>query len=76
MLPIAWADYFGRSSYGAIRGVALGFQIAGQAAGPVLSGALRDWTGDYGASLATFAALAFAGGVVALFAGAPRRGRI
>jgi len=73
MLPIAWADYFGRSSYGAIRGVALGFQVAGQAAGPVLSGALRDWTGDYGASLATFAALAFAGGVAALFVGPPRR---
>jgi sugar phosphate permease len=76
MLPIAWADYFGHSSYGAIRGVALSFQIAGQAAGPVMSGALRDWTGNYGAALATFAALAFAGGAVALFAGAPRRGRI
>jgi len=73
MLPIAWADYFGRSSYGAIRGVALGFQIAGQAAGPVLSGVLRDVTGDYAASLATFASLAFAGGVAALFAGPPRR---
>ena len=73
MLPIAWADYFGRSSYGAIRGVALGFQVAGQAAGPVLSGALRDWTGNYGAALATFAALAFAAGAMALFAGPPRR---
>jgi cyanate permease len=74
ILPIAWADYFGRSSYGAIRGVALSFQIAGQAAGPVMSGALRDWTGSYAAALSTFAALALAGGAVALFAGAPRRG--
>jgi sugar phosphate permease len=73
-LPIAWADYFGRSSYGAIRGVALLFQVAGQALGPVLSGALRDGTGDYGASLATFAALASAGGAAALFAAPPRRG--
>lgn len=73
MLPIAWADYFGRSSYGAIRGVALGFQVAGQAAGPVLSGFLRDWTGNYGAALATFAALAFAAGAMALVAGPPRR---
>ena len=72
MLPIAWADYFGRSSYGAIRGVALTVQVAGQALGPVLSGALRDWTGSYAASLATFAVLAFAGGVVALLAAAPR----
>lgn len=73
MLPIAWADYFGRSSYGAIRGVALGFQVAGQALGPVLSGALHDWTGDYGASLATCAGLAAAAGVVALLAKPPRR---
>jgi sugar phosphate permease len=75
ILPIAWADYFGRSSYGAIRGVALSFQIAGQAAGPVMSGALRDWTGSYAAALSTFAALALVSGAVALFAGAPRRGR-
>jgi sugar phosphate permease len=71
-LPIAWADYFGRSSYGAIRGVALTIQVAGQALGPVLSGALRDWTGSYSASLATFAVLAFAGSGAALFAAAPR----
>jgi OFA family oxalate/formate antiporter-like MFS transporter len=73
LVPVAWADYFGRASYGAIRGVALGVQIVGQAAGPVLSGALRDWTGQYGASLATFAGLGIAAGVVALFAGAPGR---
>lgn len=75
MLPIAWADYFGRSSYGAIRGVALGFQVAGQAAGPVMSGVLRDWTGDYAASLATFAGLAVAAGVMAVFAKPPGRSR-
>ncbi|MGH8706977.1 MAG: hypothetical protein ACREVD_02820, partial [Burkholderiales bacterium] len=75
MLPIAWADYFGRSSYGAIRGVALSVQVAGQAAGPVLSGALRDWTGSYSASLVTFAVLAFAAGAAALLAAPPARGR-
>jgi OFA family oxalate/formate antiporter-like MFS transporter len=72
MLPIAWADYFGRSSFGAIRGAALTVQVVAQAAGPVVSGALRDWTGDYAASLATFAALAFAGAGVALAAAPPR----
>jgi sugar phosphate permease len=75
MLPIAWADYFGRASYGAIRGVALSVQVLAQAAGPVLSGALRDWTGNYAVSLATFAALAFAGGAAALFAVPPGRRR-
>jgi sugar phosphate permease len=73
MLPIAWADYFGRQSYGAIRGVALSVQVVAQASGPVLSGALRDATGNYAASTATFAALAFAAGVAALLAGPPAR---
>ena len=45
LLPVAWADYFGRESYGAIRGVALSLQVLAQAAGPLLSGALRDWSG-------------------------------
>jgi OFA family oxalate/formate antiporter-like MFS transporter len=48
-------------------------QVVAQAAGPVLSGALRDWTGDYGASLATFVVLAFCGGAVALVARPPRK---
>jgi sugar phosphate permease len=73
ILPIAWADYFGRSSYGAIRGVALAFQIAGQALGPVLSGALRDWTGSYSASLALYAGFTFVAGAAVLFAIAPRK---
>jgi len=71
LLPIAWADYFGRSSYGAIRGVALAVQVVAQAAGPVLSGALRDASGTYSLSLATFAALAVAGSAAALFAAPP-----
>jgi sugar phosphate permease len=73
ILPLAWADYFGRASYGAIRGAALTVQVIAQAAGPVLSGILRDATGDYGASLATFGALALAGSMVALAAAPPRR---
>ena len=58
LLPMAWADYFGRESYGAIRGVALSLQVLAQAVGPVLSGALRDWSGDYTRSLLVFGALA------------------
>ncbi len=58
MLPIAWADYFGRGNYGSIRGLALTGQVLAQAAGPLLSGALRDATGGYETSLACFAALA------------------
>src|SRR4029450_13220595 len=65
LVPVAWADYFGRKSYGAIRGLALTVQVLAQATGPILSGALRDWTGDYTASLHCFAALSAASVLVA-----------
>lgn len=74
LLPIAWADYFGRESYGAIRGVALSLQVLAQAAGPVVSGLLRDHAGDYTNSLVLFGALGALAAVVALFARPPRFG--
>jgi MFS family permease len=58
LLPIAWADYFGRAHFGAIRGIALPAQVLSQAVGPVLSGALHDLTGGYVASLQCFLVLA------------------
>jgi MFS family permease len=70
-LPVAWADYFGRASYGAIRGVALTLQVVAQAVGPLLSGALRDWTGNYTWSLTVFGAFAASAAVVALAARRP-----
>jgi sugar phosphate permease len=42
LLPIAWADYFGRAHFGAIRSVALSVQVAAQACGPLISGGFRD----------------------------------
>jgi sugar phosphate permease len=72
VLPLAWADYFGRKSFGAIRGAALTVQVTAQASGPLLSGVLRDITGDYVASLACFAGLSFLGALVALLARAPK----
>jgi MFS family permease len=73
ILPLAWADYFGRNSFGAIRGAALTMQVTAQAAGPLLSGYLRDVTGDYTVSLTCFAALSCLGVLLALLARAPRR---
>jgi MFS transporter, OFA family, oxalate/formate antiporter len=72
LLPIAWADYFGRASYGAIRGVALSMQVLAQAVGPLASGALRDWTGDYMLSLHLFTVLAALAVIAALAARQPR----
>jgi MFS family permease len=72
LVPIAWADYFGRAHFGAIRGIALSAQVFAQAAGPLLSGVLRDWTGSYALSLECFFALALASIAAALMARQPR----
>ena len=72
LLPIAWADYFGRRSYGAIRGVALTVQVLAQATGPLLSGMLRDATGGYETSLLCFAVLSGLSALAALLARPPR----
>lgn len=74
LVPIAWADYFGRRSYGAIRGIALSVQVLGQASGPVLSGALRDHTGSYARSLESFAVLAAISALTVLWAHQPAHG--
>jgi MFS transporter, OFA family, oxalate/formate antiporter len=71
LLPVAWADYFGRESFGAIRGVALSLQVLAQAAGPLLSGALRDWSGAYTLSLTVFASVAGLAALAALVAQRP-----
>jgi cyanate permease len=74
LLPVAWADYFGRAHYGAIRGLALSAQVLAQAAGPLFSGALRDFTGDYQLSLYCFAVLSALSVIAALAARAPHGG--
>lgn len=71
LLPVAWADLFGRRSFGAIRGIALAIQVLAQAAGPLLSGVLRDRTGSYDLSLSCFAALAALAAVAALLTRPP-----
>jgi sugar phosphate permease len=71
LLPVAWADYFGRANYGAIRGLALSTQVLAQASGPLLSGALYDWSGTYEISLHVFAALSVLSIVAALAARQP-----
>jgi MFS transporter, OFA family, oxalate/formate antiporter len=72
LLPMAWADYFGRESYGAIRGVALSLQVLAQAAGPVASGLLRDASGTYTSSLILFGVLAALAAIIAVLARHPR----
>ncbi len=55
--PVAYADYFGRQSLGAIRGVTEPFVALGQAIGSVLSGIVYDITGTYQGAFLAYAAL-------------------
>jgi MFS family permease len=73
LVPVAFAEYFGRLSYGTVRGIALPVQVVGQAAGPILAGILYDLGGSYTTSLATFAVLATGAAVLALFMRPPLR---
>jgi MFS transporter, OFA family, oxalate/formate antiporter len=72
LLPIAWADYFGRKNFAAIRGLVLSVQVLAQASGPLISGALHDWTGSYDRSLQFFALLSCLSIAAALTARRPR----
>ena len=57
---VAYADYFGRRSLGAIRGVTEPFVSLGQAIGAVFSGLIFDFTGSYHYAFAILAGLGFA----------------
>ena len=72
ILPVAWADSFGRGNLGSIRGISLPMQAAAQASGPIISGALFDTTGDYNTSLIIFCILGFGAAILALFAVKPQ----
>jgi MFS transporter, OFA family, oxalate/formate antiporter len=74
LLPLAWADYFGRANFAAIRSVALSAQVLAQASGPLISGVLHDWTGSYQRSLQCFALLSGLSVASALAARRPRTG--
>jgi len=71
MIPVAWANYFGRAHFGAIRGITLPAQVGGQAVGPIAAGILHDLTGSYASGLAAFAVLSLLAAGVALVTRAP-----
>lgn len=71
--PVIYADYYGRRSLGAIRGVAEPLTSFGQAIGAVLSGAVFDLTESYQWAFAAFAILALAAAALVLFARPPQR---
>ena len=71
--PVAYADYYGRQSLGAIRGVTEPLTSGGQAIGAVAMGAVFDLSGSY---VYAFTAFAILGGLTMLlvqFARPPRQ---
>ena len=72
MIPVAWANYFGRAHFGAIRGITLPAQVGGQAMGPLAAGVLHDLTGSYASGLTAFAVLSLIAAGLALVTRAPR----
>ena len=76
--PVAFADYFGRRSLGAIRGVTEPFTTFGQAVGALVPGVVFDHLTAPGAqsyrpAFAAFAVLGLVTMLMFLFAKAPRR---
>ncbi len=71
LLPVAWADSFGRQYIGSIRGITVPLQTLAQASGPLISGALYDLTGGYDVALRLFCVCSLIAMVMALFAVKP-----
>ena len=70
---VAYADYFGRRSLSAIRGVTEPFVSLGQAIGALFSGIIYDVTGSYNDAFIVLSILGFATIAMLLVTRAPKR---
>jgi sugar phosphate permease len=71
MMGAIRADYFGRTSYGAILGVSSLVTMFGSITGPIVAGAIADRTGNYELGFTILAVLAGMGSAFFLFAKRP-----
>ncbi|MDE2837493.1 MAG: MFS transporter [Chloroflexota bacterium] len=71
MLPVVYAEYFGRDSLGTIRGIAHPVVVASNAVGPVFAGYVFETTGTYGVALAVFSVVLGVGALSAFLARRP-----
>ncbi|MBI4289162.1 MAG: MFS transporter [Chloroflexi bacterium] len=72
LFPLAWANYFGRASLGAINGLSRPIVMAFNAAGPVFAGWIFDSTGSYWVSFVVFI-IVFLVGAALIFVARPAR---
>ena len=70
---VVYADYYGRASLGAIRGLGETGVLIGQSTGPLLAGLVFDLRGSYTLIFLAFAATAAAGSLLVLHARRPAR---
>lgn len=71
--PVVMADYFGRSSLGAIRGVTEPFVSGGQAIGGIAAGIIFDLSDSYAGTFPMFTVAALIGVVLIILARRPVR---
>jgi len=70
---VIWANFFGRTSLGTVRGVSLFFSNLFAAGGAPFFGFLHDRTGSYNLSFTLFSCALFTSSVLILLATPPRR---
>ena len=70
---VVYADYFGRTSLGRIRGIGEIGVLVGQSTGPLLAGLAFDVRGSYALIFVAYAAIAAAGSLLVLYARRPAR---
>jgi OFA family oxalate/formate antiporter-like MFS transporter len=71
MLPVIYADYFGRVSIGTIRGLTHPVVMVANAIGPLLGGIIFDVRGEYDLAYLTFGTVTFVGAMLVWFAKPP-----
>jgi len=72
MLPVMYADYFGRMSIGTIRGLTHPVVMIANATGPLLGGIIFDTRGDYTWAFLTYGAVTGVAATLIWFAAPPR----
>ncbi len=73
MSIIIWADYYGRTNLGAIRGLTTPFNIISLSIGPVAAGYFYDQLGSYDMIFSVFILLYVISGVLILFTHSPKK---
>jgi cyanate permease len=70
---VIWADFFGRTSLGTVRGLSLFFSHLFAAGGAPFFGFLHDRTGSYNLSFVLFSCALFTSALLILLAKSPQK---